>query len=68
MEDQGRVRQALDALSERDRRALLLRHEGYSYREIAEALDYAPTGVGKLLVRASRAFREAMEGMETHAR
>lgn len=67
-ENRARVRRALDALPERDRRALLLRHEGYSYREIAEALGYAPTGVGKLLVRASQAFQKALEGMEPDAR
>lgn len=59
-ERRERVRQALASLPERDRRALLMRHEGYAYREIAVALDYAPSGVGKLLVRASRAFERAI--------
>lgn len=66
-ERRDRARRALDALPERDRRALLLRHSGYSYREIASALDYAPSGVGKLLVRASRAFREAFEEVSENA-
>lgn len=60
-QQRARVRRALEALSERDRRALLLRHEGYSYREIATALDYAPSGIGKLLVRANHSFRRAYE-------
>jgi RNA polymerase sigma factor (sigma-70 family) len=66
-ERQMRVRRALEALPERDRRALLLRHEGYSYREIARALDYAPSGVGKLLVRAHQAFRRAFEEVGENA-
>lgn len=60
-EKRARVREALEDLCERDRRALVLRHEGYTYREIARALDYPVTGVGKLLVRAGRAFRRAFE-------
>jgi RNA polymerase sigma factor (sigma-70 family) len=66
-EGQMQVRRALEVLPERDRRALLLRHEGYSYREIARALDYAPSGIGKLLVRAHHAFRRAFEEMGENA-
>lgn len=61
------VRSALETLPERDRKALLLRHEGYSYREIAGALGYAPSGIGKLLVRAHRAFRVALEEVGENA-
>jgi len=60
-ERKRRVRQALDRLPERYRQALLLRQEGYSYREIASALDYRASGVGKLIVRATHAFRVAYE-------
>lgn len=63
-ERKKRVRQALDRLPERHRQALLLRHEGYSYREIASALDCRASGVGKLIVRATRAFRIAYEGAD----
>jgi RNA polymerase sigma factor (sigma-70 family) len=66
-EQQARVRSALETLPERDRRALLLRHEGYSYGEIARALDYAPSGIGKLLVRAHQAFRRAFEEVGENA-
>ena len=54
-----RVRQALDRLPLRDRQLLLMRHEGYQYREIATALDLNPTSVGTMLVRAGEAFRKA---------
>ena len=53
------VRRALDKLSERDRRMLLLRHEGYSYREIAQAVGVNETSVGTLLLRATNAFHAA---------
>jgi len=56
-DQRARVRQALDRLPIRDRQMLLLRHEGYSYREIAAALGIAETSVGTMLVRATEAFR-----------
>jgi len=56
-----RVRRALDRIPERERQMLLLRAEGYSYREIAEALQIQETSVGTLLARAKRAFREHYE-------
>jgi RNA polymerase sigma factor (sigma-70 family) len=57
------VRAALDSVSARDRQALLLRHSGYSYREIAVALHLAETSVGTTLVRAAQAFRRAFKEM-----
>ena len=55
------VRAALNALSERDRRLLLLRHEGYSYEELAAVFRVSPTSVGTLLARAHAAFRASMD-------
>jgi RNA polymerase sigma factor (sigma-70 family) len=52
------VRRAIDRLPLRERRLLLLRAEGYSYREIAIALDINEASVGTLLARAKRAFRD----------
>lgn len=63
-ERRRRVRQVLATLPPRYRQALLLRHEGYSYREIASAIDYRVSGVGKLIVRATQAFRTAYEGAD----
>jgi RNA polymerase sigma factor (sigma-70 family) len=57
----ARVRKALESLPLRDRQLLLLRHEGYSYREIASALRIAQTSVGTLLSRANIAFRSAFQ-------
>ena len=50
------VRQALDQLKPRDQRLLMMRHEGFSYREISEALAIAPASVGTMLVRATAAL------------
>ncbi len=58
-ESRSQVREALDALPLRDRQLLLLRHEGYSYRELARAVGVAEGSVGTLLLRATRAFQTA---------
>lgn len=57
----ARVRAALDRLSEREQQLLLLRAEGYSYRDLASALALNEASVGTLLARAVRAFRTAWE-------
>lgn len=56
-----RVRRALDRMPERERSLLLLRAEGYSYREIAGALKLNETSVGTLVARAKRAFVDLYE-------
>ncbi len=56
-EAQDRVRRAVHAMSDRDRSLLLLRAEGYTYREIAKALELNEASVGTLLARAQRSFR-----------
>ena len=57
------VRACLAVLPERQASALLLRHAGHSYREIAAALGVAEGSVGVLLARGERAFRRAHEEM-----
>lgn len=52
------VRRVLDALTERDRTLLLMREEGFSYQEMAEAVDVKATSVGTLLARAQQRFIE----------
>jgi RNA polymerase sigma factor (sigma-70 family) len=59
-ETREHVRRALDTLAERERRMLLLRYEGFSYQEIAAALQLHPASVGTLLARAKAAFRRAL--------
>ena len=60
-ETSARVRAAVDGMPERDRHLLLLRAEGYSYREIAGALELNEASVGVLLARARRSFRDHYE-------
>jgi RNA polymerase sigma-70 factor (ECF subfamily) len=62
-ERRAMVRAAMTRMNDRDRDALLLRHAGYSYREIALALDLNETSVGTILLRATAAFRRAWEEM-----
>ena len=62
-DERERVRACLALLPERQASALLLRHAGHSYREIATALDVAEGSVGVLLARGERAFRRAHEEM-----
>jgi RNA polymerase sigma-70 factor (ECF subfamily) len=55
-EERRLVRLALSRMHERQSQLLLMRHSGSSYKEIAEALELAPTSIGPLLLRAEREF------------
>jgi RNA polymerase sigma-70 factor (ECF subfamily) len=63
----GVIRETLAELPERDRTALILRHSGVSYAEIAAALDVKPGSVGTILVRAERALRKRYLAMHPNA-
>lgn len=52
----ARVRRALDALDGRDRELLLMREEGFSYQEMADAVGVKASSIGTLLARAQRRF------------
>jgi RNA polymerase sigma factor (sigma-70 family) len=54
------VRAALETLPERDRVMLLMREEGFNYREIGEAVSVQATSVGTLLARAQQRFADAL--------
>lgn len=58
------ARRALDALTERDREALLMREEGLDYTEIASALSLSIGSVGTTLARARRRLVEAYESQQ----
>jgi RNA polymerase sigma-70 factor (ECF subfamily) len=60
----GRVREALDTLSEKDREALLLWDAGQSYTEIAKQTGLAVGAVGTTLARARRRLAEAYRQRE----
>lgn len=58
VEERQQVRSVLAGLPERQAQLLVLRHLGLSYKELAAALDVAPSSVGTLLARAEQAFEE----------
>lgn len=58
------VRAALDEMTDRDREALLLKAEGFSYDEIAATLGLARGAVGTTLARARRRLMDAYRGGE----
>ena len=57
-EEQRFVRRALAQMNEQRSKLLILRYSGMSYKEIAEALELAPTSIGPLLLRAEREFEK----------
>ena len=63
---QADVRAALAGLPDRQATALLLRHSGHSYADIAAALGVAEGSVGVLLARGERAFRRRWESHAHH--
>ncbi len=60
----GEVRAALDLLADRDREALLLKAEGFSYDEIAVTLGLARGAVGTTLARARQRLMQAYRARE----
>lgn len=60
--DRVRVQESLKLLGSRDQKALLLRHSGYSYREIAEKLNCPTEQVGVILIRALRKLKHVYLG------
>ena len=52
------ARQALDKIKEPMRSCLLLRHQGLSYREIAQTLSLKENYVGSLIARARKQFAQ----------
>jgi RNA polymerase sigma factor (sigma-70 family) len=51
-QERRRVHAALQGLSERERTVLLMREEGFSHKEIAEAVGTTTGSVGTLIARA----------------
>jgi len=59
-DERRRVRRALDLLSERDRTVLLMREEGFTHQEIAQAVDTTTKSVGTMIARALSKFSQAL--------
>ena len=59
-DERRHVRAALARLPRRQAVAVVLRHSGLSYAEVAAALDLSPTSVGTTVRRAESALREEL--------
>jgi RNA polymerase sigma-70 factor (ECF subfamily) len=60
LEERSRVRAALARLPHKQATALVLRHSGLSYAEVAAALDLSPTSVGTTVRRAEATLRKEL--------
>jgi len=60
LEERGRVRAALAQLPRKQAVALVLRHSGLSYADVAAALDMSPGSVGTTVRRAESALRKEL--------
>ena len=60
LEERRRVRAALAQLPHRSAVALVLRHSGLSYAEVAAALDLSPGSVGTTVRRAESTLRKEL--------
>ena len=60
IDERSRVRAALAQLPRKQAVALVLRHSGLSYAEVAAALDMSPTSVGTTVRRAETALRKEL--------
>ena len=59
-EERDRVRAALGSLPRKQATALVLRHSGLSYAEVAAALDMSPGSVGTTVRRAESTLRKEL--------
>jgi RNA polymerase sigma-70 factor (ECF subfamily) len=60
LDERRRVREALARLPRTQAVALVLRHSGVSYAEVAAALDLSPASVGTTVRRAESALRKEL--------
>ena len=60
IEERNRVRSALVSLPRKQAVALVLRHSGLSYADVAAALDLSPASVGTTVRRAESALRKEL--------
>jgi len=60
LEQTQRMWNSIEALNHKDQTMLMLYHDGFSYREMAEVLEINPNSVGKILARAVEKVRIQM--------
>lgn len=65
-DERRQVRAALARLPRNQAVALVLRHSGLSYADVAAALDLSPTSIGTTVRRAESALRKEMDRHGAH--
>jgi RNA polymerase sigma-70 factor (ECF subfamily) len=65
-DERSQVRAALSRLPRKQAVALVLRHSGLSYADVATALDLSPTSVGTTVRRAEAALRKELRHASSH--
>jgi RNA polymerase sigma-70 factor (ECF subfamily) len=65
-DERSRVRAALARLPRKQAVALVLRHSGLSYSDVAAALDLSPASVGTTVRRAESALRKELSTDASH--
>jgi RNA polymerase sigma factor (sigma-70 family) len=65
LDERSRVRAALARLPRKQAVALVLRHSGLSYADVAAALDLSPGSVGTTVRRAESALRKELNSHES---
>jgi RNA polymerase sigma-70 factor (ECF subfamily) len=58
VEERTRIRTVLAALRRSDAQLIVLRADGLTYEELAQALNLKPTSIGTMLRRAQESFRK----------
>jgi RNA polymerase sigma factor (sigma-70 family) len=66
-DERSRVRAALARLPRKQAVALVLRHSGLSYADVAAALDLSPGSVGTTVRRAESALRKELRTHASHS-
>lgn len=66
LEERSNVRSALSRLPRKQAMALVLRHSGLSYAEVATALDLSPGSVGTTVRRAESTLRKELRHASSH--
>jgi len=66
LEERSHVRSALSRLPRKQAMALVLRHSGLNYAEVAAALDLSPGSVGTTVRRAESTLRKELRHASSH--
>ena len=64
-EQRALVREALSRMKPRSAQILILRHNDFSYAEIARALQVSPGSVGTLIARAEQEFEQHYQTLDS---